>query len=288
MFSWVLFNVFVLGMLAVDLGVFHRKAHEVKLPEALRWTALWIGLALLFTLGIYAGWVGNTLPGMRSQRALEFLTGYLIEKSLSVDNIFVFLLIFTYFRVPVSYQHKVLFWGVLGALVMRAVFILTGVALIHKFHWVIYIFGAFVIITGAKRALQKDRNIRPERNPVLQFFRRSMPVTEHNANDRFFVRRDARWHATPLFITLLFVESTDVVFAVDSIPAILAVTRDPFIVYTSNIFAMLGLRALYFALGGIMQLFHHLHSASRPLSCSLGQRCSFPTCSKSRSESLWA
>jgi tellurite resistance protein TerC len=259
MLRWVLFNLFVLGMLAVDLGVFHHKAREVKLREALGWTAAWVGLALLFNLGIYAGWVGNTPPEARSQRAVEFLTGYLIEKSLSVDNIFVFLLIFTYFRVPAIYQHKVLFWGVLGALLMRAIFILTGVALIHKFHWIIYIFGVFLIATGVKMALQKDRNIHPERNSVLRLFRRGMPVTEDYVDDRFFMRRDARWHATPLLVTLLVVESTDVVFAVDSIPAILAVTRDPFIVYTSNVFAMMGLRALYFALGGILRLFHHLH-----------------------------
>lgn len=256
---WIGFNVFVLAMLAVDLGVFHRKSHEVKLREALAWSVVWIAVALVFNLGIYLGWFGVYPEAARSQRAMEFLTGYLIEKSLSVDNIFVFLLIFTYFRVPAAYQHKVLFWGVVGALVMRAIFIVGGVVLLERFHWLIYVFGAFLILTGIKMALQKDKQIHPERNPVLRLFRRLMPVTPEYEGDRFFVRREARWFATPLFVTLLFVETTDLIFAVDSIPAILAITADPFIVYTSNVFAMLGLRALYFALAGIMQMFHYLH-----------------------------
>jgi len=238
-------------MLALDLGVFHRKAHVIKIKEALLWSAFWIGLSLLFNLGIYF-WRGP-------ETALEFLTGYLIEKSLSVDNIFVFLLIFSYFRVPSLYQHKVLFWGILGALVMRAIFIATGVTLIQKFHWIIYIFGAFLILTGIKMALQKDKKIHPERNPVLRLFRRYMPVTDDYKDDKFFVKRAGHYLATPLFVVLLVVETTDIIFAVDSIPAILAITLDPFIVYTSNVFAILGLRALYFALAGIMQLFHHLH-----------------------------
>jgi len=248
---WVVFNIFVLAMLAIDLGVFHRKAHEIKTKEALIWSAIWITLALLFNLGIYF-WRGP-------QTALEFLTGYLIEKSLSVDNIFIFLLIFSYFRVPALYQHKVLFWGILGALVMRAIFIAAGVTLIQKFHWLIYIFGGFLILTGIKMALEKEKKIHPERNPVLRLFRRFVPVTSDYEGDKFLVKREGRYFATPLFITLLIVETTDVIFAIDSIPAILAITLDPFIVYTSNVFAILGLRSLYFALAGIMQLFHYLH-----------------------------
>lgn len=248
---WVLFNIFVLAMLALDLGVFHRKAHEVKIKEALIWSAIWIALALLFNLGIYL-WRGP-------DTALEFLTGYLIEKSLSVDNIFVFLLIFSYFRVDSLYQHKILFWGILGALMMRAVFIAVGVTLIQQFHWLIYIFGAFLILTGIKMALEKGKEIHPERNPVLRLFRRLMPVTDHYVQGKFFVKLDGRTFATPLFVVLLVVETTDLIFAVDSIPAILAITLDPFIVYTSNVFAILGLRALYFALAGAMRLFQYLH-----------------------------
>jgi tellurite resistance protein TerC len=248
---WIAFSIFVLAMLALDLGVFHRKAHEVKIKEALIWSAVWIGLALLFNLGIYF-WRGEVA-------ALEFLTGYLLEKSLSVDNVFVFLLIFSYFRVPVLCQHKVLFWGILGALIMRAVFIAAGITLIQQFHWVIYVFGAFLIFTGIKMALQKDKEIHPEKNPVIKIFRRLMPVTKDYEESKFFVRKAGRLHATPLFVALLVVETTDVIFAVDSIPAILAITHDPFIVFTSNVFAILGLRALYFALAGIMQMFHHLH-----------------------------
>jgi tellurite resistance protein TerC len=248
---WVVFNLFILAMLALDLGVFHRKTHEVKIKEALIWSIVWIGLALLFNLGVYF-WYGP-------QPALEFLTGYLIEKSLSIDNVFVFVLIFSYFRVPALYQHKVLFWGILGALILRAIFIALGVVLVQKFHFVIYVFGAFLILTGIKMALQKDKEIHPEKNPLLRLFRRFMPVTDDYAEAKFFVKNLGRTSATPLFVTLLIIETTDLVFAVDSIPAILAVTLDPFIVYTSNVFAILGLRALYFALSGIMQLFHHLH-----------------------------
>lgn len=248
---WVGFNVFVLLMLALDLGVFHRKAHVVKTKEALLWSAVWIALALLFNLGIYF-WQGQKV-------ALEFLTGYLIEKSLSVDNIFVFIMIFAYFGVPALYQHKVLFWGILGALVMRAIFIASGVALIERFHWIIYVFGAFLILTGVKMAWQKDKEIHPEKNPVLRLFRRLMPVTDRYHSGAFFVKQAGRSFATPLFVVLLLVETTDLIFAVDSIPAILAITLDPFIVYTSNVFAILGLRSLYFALAGIMPLFHHLN-----------------------------
>jgi tellurite resistance protein TerC len=248
---WVAFNIFVFAMLALDLGFFHRKAHVIKIKEALLWSGAWIALALLFNLGIYF------FRG--SETALEFLTGYLIEKSLSVDNIFVFLLIFSYFGVPSLYQHKVLFWGILGALIMRALFIVAGITLIEKFHWTIYIFGAFLILIGIKMALQKEKKLRPERNPALKLFRRWVPVTEEYVEGKFFVRRLGHSFATPLLIVLIVVETTDIIFAVDSIPAILAITLDPFIVYTSNVFAILGLRALYFALAGIMELFHHLH-----------------------------
>jgi len=251
MLPWIAFSLLVLAMLTLDLGVFHRRAHEVSIKEALGWSAMWIALALLFNLVIYF-WRGPVA-------ALEFLTGYLIEKSLSVDNIFVFLLIFSYFRVPSAYQHKVLFWGVLGALIMRGIFIAAGVTLIQKFHWVIYLFGAFLVLTGVKMAFEKDQEIHPERNPVLRLFRRFVPATTSYEQEKFFVKRGGRRFATPLFIVLLLVETTDIVFAVDSIPAILAITVDPFIVYTSNVFAILGLRALYFALAGVMRLFHYLH-----------------------------
>jgi tellurite resistance protein TerC len=247
---WVGFNVFVLAMLALDLGVFHRQAHVVKLKESLIWTAVWVVLALVFNAGVwyYAG----------SQKALEFLTGYLIEKSLSVDNVFVFALLFSYFAVPALYQHKVLFWGVLGALIMRAIMIVLGTALITKFTWVIYIFGGFLVLTGIKMIVKREEEIHPERNPVVRWFKKFMPVTQDYRGDRFFVRQDGRRWATPLFVVLLLVEISDLIFAVDSIPAIFAVTNDPFIVYTSNVFAILGLRSLYFALAGVMDKFHYL------------------------------
>lgn len=248
---WVGFNVFVLGMLALDLGVFHRKSHEVRFREAMIWTGVWVVLALSFNLFIYYTF--------GRQAGLEFLTGYLIEKSLSIDNVFVFILIFTYFKVPSKYQHGVLFWGILGALILRIIFILTGITLLERFHWLIYIFGAFLVFTGVKLALEKDKEIHPEKNPVLRIFRRIMPVTQNFEEGKFFIKKDGRTWATPLFVVLLVIETTDVIFAVDSIPAILAITKDPFIVYTSNVFAILGLRALYFALARVMILFHHLH-----------------------------
>ncbi len=248
---WIAFALFVLAMLALDLGVFHRRAHVIELREALGWSAFWIVLAALFNVGVYF-WFGTTA-------ALEFLTGYLIEKSLSMDNIFVFVLIFTYFRVPPLYQHKVLFWGILGALIMRFIFVLAGVTLIQKFHWMIYVFGALLIVTGARMAREKEKEIHPERNPVIRLARRLIPITRDYVDGRFFIRKMGRTLATPLFIVVLVVETTDLVFAVDSIPAILAITHDPFIVYTSNVFAILGLRALYFALAGLMRIFHYLH-----------------------------
>ncbi len=258
---WILFNGFVLVMLALDLGVFHKHAHEVKMKEALTWTAVWIGCAIVFNALIYYYWDWMAPGSGYSNRdaALAFLTGYLIEKSLSVDNVFVFLMVFTYFQVPTLYQHKVLFWGILGALVLRAVFIFAGVSLITTFHWTIYIFGALLIFTGINMALQKDKKLEPEKNPVIRLFKKWFPVTNEYHGDHFFAKIDGRKVATPMFIVLLVIETTDVIFAVDSIPAILAISSNPFIVYTSNVFAILGLRALYFALAGIMGLFHYLH-----------------------------
>jgi len=251
MWLWTIFGMVVVGMMALDLGVFHRQSREIKFKEALAWSAVWIALALGFMTLIW--WLRGRQP------ALEFLTGYVIEESLSVDNLFVFLLLFSFFRVPKQHQHDVLFWGILGAVVMRLVFIVAGVALINRFHWIIYLFGAVLVYSGLKMAFKKDEDIHPESNPVLKLFRRFFPVTKDYHGKSFFVRLEGRRFATPLFVVLLVVETTDLIFAVDSIPAVLAITRDPFIVYTSNIFAILGLRSLYFALAGVMNLFHHLH-----------------------------
>lgn len=237
-------------MLVLDLGVFHRRAHTVRFREALGWSAMWIALAGAFAVVVYF-WHGRAA-------SLEFVTGYIIELSLSVDNLFVFLLIFRYFKVHGPNQHKVLFWGIVGALVMRAVFILLGVGLIQKFHWIIYVFGAFLVYTGVKLLRSEEAEVHPERNPILRIFRRWMSVTKDYVDGKFFVRRGGLY-ATPLFIVLLVVETTDLLFAVDSIPAILAITLNAFIVYTSNVFAILGLRSMYFALAGMMEVFHYLH-----------------------------
>ena len=247
---WIGFNLFVLIMLALDLGVFHRKTHAVSVKEALIWTAVWITMALIFNLLIYYQF--------GEEKAVEFFTGYIIEKSLSVDNIFVIILIFSYFQVADEYQHKVLFWGILGALVMRAIFIFSGIELIHRFHWLIYIFGGFLIYTGVKILVSDDSKIEPEKNPLIKFARRLFSVTENFERSNFFVRREGKLWATPLFLVVILIETTDLIFAVDSIPAILAVSEDPFIVYTSNVFAILGLRSLYFALSGIEKYFHYL------------------------------
>ena len=248
---WVGFNLFVLAMLALDLGVFHRRSHAISKKEALVWSVFWVALSLLFTLGVwhFAG----------GRKALEFFTGYLIEKSLSLDNIFVFLVIFTYFRVPPQYQHRVLYWGILGALLMRGAMIAVGAALLATFHWVIYIFGAFLVITGIRFARQSEISVHPEANPLLRLLRRVLPVTKDFRAQHFLVREGVHWHATPLLVVLVLVESSDVVFAVDSIPAIFAITRDTFIVYTSNVFAILGLRALYFLLSSVMPMFRYLN-----------------------------
>ncbi|RIK57152.1 MAG: hypothetical protein DCC57_02305 [Chloroflexi bacterium] len=260
---WVGFNVFVLALLALDLGVFHRNAHAVSVREATVWSVIWISLALVFNAGIYLFWdvLAPASGYSNGEAAVAFLTGYLIEKSLSIDNIFVFALLFTYFAVPAALQHRVLFWGILGALVMRGALIVAGAALLKEFHWIIYLFGSFLILTGIKMALHREQEIHPEQNPLVRLFRRLMPVTQGYVGDKFFVRRAGVLMATPLFLVLLMVESTDLVFAVDSIPAIFAVTNDPFIVYTSNVFAILGLRSLYFMLAGAMGKFHYLRPA---------------------------
>ena len=247
---WVIFNAFVLLMLALDLGVFHKKLHVVSVEEALIWSGVWIFLALCFNGFIY--YMFGEI------KALEFFTGYVIEKALSVDNIFVFVLIFTYFQIPSIYQHKVLFWGIIGALIMRVIFIFAGVALLEKFHWTIYVFGGILIFTGIKMLLEKDKKIEPDKNPLIKFFKKIMPTTNELHGDKFFIKQNNKNYATPLFIVLIMIEITDLIFAVDSIPAILAVTQDHFIVYTSNVFAILGLRSLYFALAHIIDRFKYL------------------------------
>ncbi len=259
-FWWIGFIGFVFMLLALDLGVFHRKAHEVKLREALIWTGVWGALALLFNLGIHLGWIGAYADAAaRQQAALEFLTGYLIEVSLSVDNVFVFALLFSYFHVAPPYRHRVLFWGILGALVMRAAMIFAGVALLHAFHWVVYIFGAILMLGGIKMWRSHGVKIDPQANFLLRLVRRILPVAYGDHGPHFVTRENGAFAFTPLFIVLLFMEWTDLVFAVDSIPAVLAVTEDSFIVFTSNIMAILGLRSLYFALAGVMERFHALH-----------------------------
>jgi tellurite resistance protein TerC len=258
---WLVFNLFVVVMLALDLGVFHRKSHVIGFREAMGWTALWVGLAATFAVLIY--FFGHQLvphsTRPNSELTLEFLTGYIIEQSLSVDNLFVFLLIFRYFAVPQEHQRGVLSWGVVGAVIMRAIFIFAGVTLLDRFHWIIYIFGVILVYSGVKLMRQHGADIHPEKNPLLRMFRRVFRLTNDYSNGSFFVMRGGLWYATPLALVLLVVETTDVLFAVDSIPAVLAVTREPFIVYTSNVFAILGLRSLFFALSGMLDRFHLLH-----------------------------
>ena len=264
---WLGFNLLVLALLALDLGVFHRKAHAVSAKEAAIWTAVWVALGLLFSLGMYF-WRGP-------QPALEYLTGYLIEKSLSVDNIFVFVVIFSTFRVPTAYQHRVLFFGILGALVMRGALIAAGAIVLERFHWAIYVFGVFLILIGIRMAIHRENEPHPERNPLLRLARRTFPITDDFERGKFFVRRAGTLMATPLFLVLLVVEATDLVFAVDSIPAIFAVTRDPFIVYTSNVFAILGLRSLYFLLAGAVSKFHYLKVALSVILVFVGAKMIF-------------
>jgi tellurite resistance protein TerC len=257
---WVGFNLLVLTLLALDLGVFHREAHEVSLREAAIWSVVWIALAMTFNVALYLFW-DQIMPNSdlsASDAGLAFLTGYLIEKALSVDNIFVFVLIFSYFAVPAKYQHRVLFWGILGALIMRGTMIAAGAALIKQFHWIIWVFGVFLIFTGIRMAMSQEEQVEPEKNPVIRLFRRFMPISDRYDGQKFLTRQNGMLMATPLLLVLVMVETTDLIFAVDSIPAVFAVTQDPFIVYTSNVFAILGLRALYFVLAGVVHLFHYL------------------------------
>ena len=247
---WILFNLFVVAMLVLDLGILNRRSHRVSFREALAWSGVWIALAAAFAV-LELFWHGRA-------QALQFVTAYVIELSLSFDNLFVFLVIFRYFKVPDQHQHKVLFWGILGALLMRGVFIVAGVGLIGRFSWITYAFGALLVYSGLKLLRQGEMEIHPEKNPVLRVFRRALPVTKDYVGGQFFTRRDVLY-ATPLFVVLLVVETSDILFAVDSIPAVLAITLNAFIVYTSNVFAILGLRSMYFALAGMMDLFHYLH-----------------------------
>ncbi len=247
---WILFNIFVAAMLALDLGVFHRRSQRPTLRQSLVWSGLWIALAGGFAVVVYA-WQGHAA-------ALEFSTGYVIELSLSADNLFIFLLIFRYFRLPEVEQYRVLFWGIIGAILMRALFIFAGVGLIRRFHWIIYAFGLLLVYSGVRLVLQRGAQVDPEKNPLLRLFRRLFPVTDEYVGGKFFVQRDRRY-ATPLLLVLLVIETTDVIFAIDSIPAVLAITLNTFIVYSSNIFAILGLRSLFFALSSLMDIFEYLH-----------------------------
>ena len=252
---YAIFLVFVLVMLALDLGVFNRKAHVVTFKEASVWSVVWVTLALTFCFVFYQYSLAQFGPDIAKTAALEFLTGYVIEYSLSIDNIFVFVLVFSYFGIPAKYKHRVLFYGILGALIFRAIFIAMGSALM-QFHWVIYLFGGFLILTGIKMVFSGHEEIEPEKNLLIRIFKRFMPVTHEIDGKSFFVEKLGRWHATPLFIALLFLEATDIIFAVDSVPAIFAVTSEPLIVFTSNIFAILGLRSMYFMLAGVINKFH--------------------------------
>jgi tellurite resistance protein TerC len=251
-YFWIGFHFFVFIMLALDLGVFHKTTHKVPVKEAIIWSCVWIALALLFDFFIYLD------KDFGHIKALEFLTGYLVEYSLSVDNIFVFILIFSYFAVNNQYQHKILFWGILGALIMRGIFIFAGVALINRFHWIVIIFGGFLVFTGVRMLFQKETKVDPEKNVVVKFFRRFLPVTKSLHGDKLLIVQNRKLYATPLFLVLLIIESSDLIFAVDSIPAILAISKSTFIVYTSNIFAILGLRSLYFAIAAIIGYFRFL------------------------------
>jgi tellurite resistance protein TerC len=250
LWGWAAFNVFVITMIILDLFVLHRNKKTISVKQALAASTAWISMALIFNLGIYY------FHG--KEKALDFLAGYLIEESLSIDNLFIFIVLFDYFHTPKEYHHKVLFWGILGAIVMRAIFIFFGIALVNKFHWVLYIFGVFLIYAGIKMALPKSEQIHPEKNFIIKLLKKIIPVSHSYDGDKFFSLINNVWHATPLFIVLVTVEFTDLIFAIDSIPAVMAITLDPFIVYTSNIFAILGLRSLYFALANMMPLFHFL------------------------------
>ncbi len=249
-YTWIGFFLFILLMLALDLYVFNRKAHEIKIKESLLWSAFWIALALLFNYGIYLG--------LGKEKAMEFITAYVVEKSLSIDNLFVFIMIFGFFNVRPEHQHKILFWGILGALILRAVFIVTGITLISMFHWIIYVFGVFLLITGARIPFEKDKKVEPDKNLLVKLFKKIIPVSGNTKKGKLFFRANYKTYATPLFICLIMIEASDLIFAVDSIPAVLAISNDTFIVYTSNVFAILGLRSLYFALAGIVRYFRFL------------------------------
>ena len=263
-FWWVAFNAFVIVMLSLDLGVFHRKAHTVSIKEALLWSAVWITLALAFNTWVYfeMGWL----------KATEFFTGYVVEKSLSVDNLFIIAVLFTFFGVPAIYQHKILFWGIFGALVMRALMIAAGAALLTNFAWITYVFAGILFFTGIKMLVGTDEAIDFEKNITIRLLRKVMPLTKDFHGDKFFVKQGAKWAATPMFAVLICVEFTDLIFAVDSIPAIFAITQDTFIVYTSNVFAILGLRSLYFALSGILPYFHFLKYGLGVILCFVGAK----------------
>ncbi len=263
---WILFGVFIFAMLALDLGVFNRKVHVIKMKESLLWTAFWVTLALMFCAGIYF------FHSDGHSKAMEFFAAYLIEYSLSIDNLFVFMLIFRFFNVPHAYEHKALFWGILLALITRAVFIFAGVALLNAFSWVMYIFGAFLIFTGIKMALNKETEVHPDKNIAIKMLRYFIPVTKEFQEAKFFIVQNGKRFATPMLAVLLALETTDILFAVDSIPAVLAISKDPFIVYTSNVFAILGLRSLFFAISGLMKLFHLLHYGLAAILCFVGMK----------------
>ena len=250
-FAWLGFLIFIIAMLLLDLFIFNKKSHEVQLKEGLFWSAIWIAIAMAFNIGLWA------IEG--HDAAMSFFAGYILEKSLSIDNIFVFILIFSYFKVPKAYQHRVLFLGIVGAIISRGIFIALGMTLIHKFDWILYVFGAILLVSGIKLFFENKKEIEPEKNPIIKFTRAIIPFSTTYDKDHFWTKQSGKWVATPLFLVLIFIEASDIIFAIDSVPAVMSITQDPFIVFTSNIFAILGLRALYFVLNGIMPLFKYLH-----------------------------
>ncbi|MHB0961035.1 MAG: TerC family protein [Pirellulaceae bacterium] len=268
-FVWISFLVFILLMVLLDLGVFHRRAHEVRVREALAWTGVWVALAMIFNVVVYflyersvGGWASLEMHQLSGREAAtQFFTGYVLEKSLSVDNIFVIAMIFAYFGVPLKNQHRLLFWGIMGAVVLRGVMIALGAALIARFDWIVYVFGGLLLVSAAKMMITQTENIDPEKNVMVRLVRRLYPVTPEIESGRFFVKLNGQWAATPLFLALILIETSDILFAVDSIPAVFAVTRDPFLVFTSNIFAILGLRSMYFVLAGFMHQFRYLKTS---------------------------
>lgn len=258
---WGAFLGFVAIVMALDLGVFHKSAHEVKTKEALKWSAVWMSLAVIFSVIVFTQWhvINPTSKYSSTDAGIAFISGYLVEWALSVDNLFVFLLVFGYFQIPAKHQHRVLFWGILGALIFRALFIATGSVLLDKFHWTMILFGAFLVFTGIKMLSSHGKQMDPSKNPFVNLVQKFVPITKEFHGQRFFTRIDKKLWATPLFLALIMIEFTDIIFAIDSVPAIFAITNEPFIVFTSNVFAILGLRSLYFALAGLMQMFTYLH-----------------------------